>query len=289
MSRNVRSLQRFLAKSAGLALAPEQFYLAESRLLPLAQSWGFTTVDSLLGELDYGVDATLAQAAIEAMTTHETLFFRDRTLWAYIRGEILPQLMIARAQSRRIRIWCAACSTGQEPYSLAMLLDEEGRKLAGWSIEILATDLSHGVIAAAREAVYSQFEVQRGLSIQHLLRHFQRDGEKWRLNEHLRARVDFRQHNLIRDFSALGAFDLVLCRNVLIYFGDSTRRDVLGRVGGVINEAGYLALGASERLGGDAPGLATVISSGLDGAIAKKVNGAPSGQVLPFPAKRAGR
>ena len=255
MTLHFKALQRFLAKNAGLALDAGKIYLAESRLLPLAERSGFADVDSLLLQLQYGTDPELARAAIEAMTTHETLFFRDRKPFELFRSLMLPKLMEARAQAKKLRIWCAACSTGQEPYSLAMVLDEEAKKLAGWNIEIVATDISHAVLDAARRGAYSQFEVQRGLPISSLLRYFRREGENWRLSEHLRARVDFRQHNLINDYGRLGRFDIIFCRNVLIYFDADTRADVLARMGPQLDESGYLVLGASESIVGAVPGL----------------------------------
>lgn len=282
MTLHIKTLQRFLVQNAGLALDVNQAYLAESRLLPVAQSNGFPSVDMLLGQLQSGFNPALAQAAVEAMTTHETLFFRDRSLFDQIRAHILPKLMRARADSRRLRIWCAACSTGQEPYSLAILLEEEASKFDGWEVEIVATDVSHAAIAAARDGLYSQFEVQRGLPIQILLRYFSQEGDRWRLSAALRDRVSFRQHKLIRDCSGLGAFDLVLCRNVLIYFTAGMRRDVLARVSRQVAGSGYLALGASECIADAAPGMSQLVGKGFSGAIAMKPANAAGAKVLPF-------
>ena len=255
MSPHFKALQRFLSRHAGLAFDDGKVYLAESRLLPLAERLGFGDLDALVARLQGGGDPELARATIEAMTTRETFFFRDRVPFELIRKVVLPKLMQARAEKRKLRIWCAACSTGQEPYSLAMVLDEEAKKLAGWNIEIVATDISHAVLDAARRGAYSQFEVQRGLPISSLLRYFRREGENWRLSEHLRARVDFRQHNLINDYGRLGRFDIIFCRNVLIYFDADTRADVLARMGPQLDESGYLVLGASESIVGAVPGL----------------------------------
>lgn len=188
----------------------------------------------------------LIRETIDAMTTNETLFFRDRSPFESLRERVLPDLIAARATQRRLRFWCAACSTGQEAYSLAMTLDQDARKLRGWTIEILATDISEQAIVAARAGVYSQFEVQRGLSTGQLLRYFHRDEETWRVNEHMRARVDFRTFNLLDDFSSLGVFDVILCRNVLMYFDLETKKNVLERLNESLNNGGYLLLGASE-------------------------------------------
>lgn len=180
------------------------------------------------------------------MTNNETLFFRDRSPFESLRERVLPDLIAARAAQRRLRFWCAACATGQEAYSLAMTLDQDARKLRGWTIEILATDISAEAIEAARTGVYSQFEVQRGLSTGQMLRYFHRDEETWRVNEHMRARVDFRTFNLLDDFSHFGMFDVILCRNVLMYFDRETKKNVLERVNDSLNDGGYLMLGASE-------------------------------------------
>ena len=255
MSVTVKALQRFLTRQAGLAFEGDQLYLAESRLLPLAERTGFSGVNALVAELQREADPELTRAALEAMTTHETFFFRDRTPFDQFRAVMLPKLLAARADSRRLRIWCTAASTGQEAYSLAMLLDEEARSLAGWNIEILATDLSHAVIDVARAGIYSQFEVQRGLPITHLLRYFRREGEGWRLNEHIRARVSFRPFNLIHDFSRLGVFDVIFCRNVLIYLEAATRLNVMKRLVPMLAADGYLALGATEAIGLAMPGI----------------------------------
>ena len=271
MSLHFKALQRFLVQSAGLAFDEGQVYLAESRLLPLAERHGLGNVNALVNRLQDGGDPELARAAIEAMTTHETFFFRDRAPFDAIRNVILPRLMALRADRRKLRIWCAACSTGQEPYSLAMILDEEARRVAGWNIEILATDLSRPAIEAARNGYYSQFEVQRGLPVANLLRYFQREGEGWRLGEHLRQRVKFQTRNLVEDFSSLGVFDLILCRNVLIYFDGRTRRDVLARLGGQLADQGYCALGASERI---ADGMANLHPLPLHASIGVKTRAA---------------
>ncbi len=187
---------------------------------------------------------------VEAMTTNELFFFRDKAPFEHFRATIMPALIAARRQARAIRIWCAAASTGQEPYSLAMCLKEMEREVAGWRIELLATDLSGEVLEKARQGIYSQFEVQRGLPIQLLVKHFTRSGEFWQIAPELRAMVRYRQLNLLADFSQLGTFDLVFCRNVLIYFDAETKTDVLNRMARVTAPDGYLVLGAAETVVG---------------------------------------
>lgn len=189
-------------------------------------------------------------AVVEAMTTNESFFFRDKILFDHFRETVMPALLAARKGSRFIRIWCAAASTGQEPYSLAMCLKQMERQIAGWQIEIIATDLSNEVLEKARAGLYSQFEVQRGLPIQFLVKYFTRDGERWQLAPELRDMVQFRTLNLLNDFSPLGSFDVVFCRNVLIYFDQATRVDVLDRIARQTASDGFLMLGAAETVVG---------------------------------------
>ena len=244
------ALKRLLAKNSGLCLDDDKQYLVENRLAPLAQRHHLDGVDGLVRRLETGLEPALIRDVVEAMTTNETFFFRDRTPFDNFRNFMLPNFLEARAMQRRIRIWCAACSTGQEPYSLAMILDEEARKIAGWRIDILATDIARGVLDVAREGLYSQFEVQRGLPIAMLLRYFQQKGERWQIVEHLRSRVRFEECNLISDFGDLGQFDVIFCRNVLIYFDVPTKRRVLDNLYHSLGEGGYLVLGAAETVVG---------------------------------------
>ncbi|GGE39563.1 chemotaxis protein methyltransferase [Agaricicola taiwanensis] len=241
-------LTRFLHERSGIALSKDKAYLVESRLLPLVRSHKFADLGELIGRLRFGSDAVLAEEVIDAMTTNETFFFRDKVPFDRFTEVMLPQLIKARATERRLRIWCAACSTGQEPYSLAMLLKERAAQLPGWKIEIVATDLSPTVIDRARAGVYTQFEVQRGLPIQLLLKYFEQKGEKWEISPVLKPMVQFRTLNLLRDFSSLGRFDIVFCRNVLIYFDERTRGDIMERIARLMAPDGYLTLGAAETV-----------------------------------------
>jgi chemotaxis protein methyltransferase CheR len=243
-------LRNFLGRVSGLSLDAEKAYLAESRLQPVLQRLGLADLDALVLRITSGQDPDLAREVVDAMTTNETLFFRDRVPFDNFRKVVLPALLEMRKNVGRIRIWCAACSTGQEPYSIAMILDEETPKLVGWQVEIVATDLSRSAIAAAREGLYTQFEVQRGLPISQLLRYFRQEGDRWRLNEHLRSRVRFQEFNLLADYSELGCFDVIFCRNVLIYFDVKTKRYVLDKMGRIIAPDGYLIMGAAETVVG---------------------------------------
>jgi chemotaxis protein methyltransferase CheR len=183
------------------------------------------------------------------MTTNETFFFRDKIPFDHLRETVLPELMRARANRRSLRIWCAASSTGQEPYSIAMCL-KEFAALAGWRVEIVATDLSQAVLEKSRAGIFSQFEVQRGLPIQMLVKHFTQIGELWQLNADIRAMVAHRQLNLLQDFSHLGTFDVIFCRNVLIYFDQDTKVGIFDRLARMIEPDGVLALGAAESVVG---------------------------------------
>jgi chemotaxis protein methyltransferase CheR len=183
------------------------------------------------------------------MMNNESFFFRDKVPFDRMRDTVLPELIQRRARSRRIRIWTAAASTGQEPYSLAMLFDA-CPQLAGWQIDIVASDLSNDALDRAKAGIYSQFEVQRGLPIQLLMQHFEQIAEQWRLSDRMRRKVQFRQVNLLHDFSTLGIFDVVFCRNVLIYFDAETKVDVLARIRRVTANDGYFFLGAAETMVG---------------------------------------
>ena len=240
------ALRAFLCQTSGLALDADKAYLAESRLQPLMQRLGLPNLDALVAQLSFGGHSDLVREVVDAMTTNETFFFRDRVPFDNFRRIILPNLLEARNHVRQIRIWCAACSTGQEPYSIAMILDEEAQKLAGWNVEIVATDLSYHAISTAREGLYSQFEVQRGLPIAQLLRYFRQEGERWRINEHLSSCIRFEVFNLLDDYTNFGRFDVIFCRNVLIYFDVPTKQSVLDKMAGVIALDGYLMLGAAE-------------------------------------------
>ena len=243
-------LRSCLKARSGLVLSADKQYLVESRLLPVARKAGLANLAELVSALKLAQDPALMTAVVEAMTTNELFFFRDKTPFEHFRSTIMPALLAARRPSRSIRIWSAASATGQEPYSLAMCLKELAAEIAGWRIEFLATDLSGEVLEKARSGLYTQFEVQRGLPIQLLIKHFAQFGELWQIAPELRAMVRYRQLNLLADFSQLGTFDLIFCRNVLIYFDQQTKTDVLNRLGRVIAADGYLVLGAAETVVG---------------------------------------
>jgi chemotaxis protein methyltransferase CheR len=242
-------LRKLLKDHSGLDLSADKQYLIESRLLPLARKAGLAGLPELVQKMKGGSSNLITQV-VEAMTTNETFFFRDRVPFDHFREKIMPDLLQARANRKSIRIWCAAGSTGQEPYSLAMCLKEMGVLLNGWRVEILATDLSQEVLEKSRSGIYSQFEVQRGLPIQLLVKYFKQSAEVWQVNADLRAMVQHRQLNLLHDFSPLGTFDVIFCRNVLIYFDQETKTNIFGRLGRMIEPDGFLVLGAAETVVG---------------------------------------
>ena len=242
-------LRKLLRERSGLVLSADKQYLVESRLTPVARKAGIATLGELVQKLR-GANEKLIVDVVEAMTTNESFFYRDKIPFDHFRDAIMPGLLAARAKERRIRIWCAAASTGQEPYSLAMCLREMKEKLGGWRIEILGTDISTEVLEKARAGIYSQFEVQRGLPITMLVKYFSQTGDTWQIAPEIRAMVQYRPFNLLADFSGLGNFDVVFCRNVLIYFDQEIKISVLNRIAAVLPTDGYLVLGAAETVVG---------------------------------------
>ena len=242
-------LRCILKQRSGLDLSADKQYLVESRLVPLARKSGLAGIPELVQKMKSGAEVPTTEV-VEAMTTNETFFFRDKVPFDHLRDTILPALMQSRANRKSLRIWSAACSTGQEPYSIAMCLKEKAAQLAGWRVEIVGTDLSQEVLEKSRAGIYSQFEVQRGLPIQLLVKYFAQTGELWQLNSEIRGMVQYRQLNLLQDFSSLGKFDVVFCRNVLIYFDQQTKTQIFDRIARVIEPDGMLMLGAAESVVG---------------------------------------
>jgi chemotaxis protein methyltransferase CheR len=243
-------LRKLLKARSGLVLTAEKHYLVESRLLPLARRFGLFNLTGLVAKLK-GPDAeALIVEVVEAMTTNESFFYRDKVPFDHFRETVMPALLAGRRNSRRIRIWCAAASSGQEPYSLALCLKEMGKELRGWRVEIVATDLSTEVLEKAKSGIYSQFEVQRGLPVLMLIKYFAQVGEMWQIAPEIRGMVKYLPLNLLHNFSSLGRFDVVFCRNVLIYFDQATKIDVLERIADVTERDGFLVLGGAETVVG---------------------------------------
>ena len=241
-------IAQLLKERSGLALNKEKAYLLESRLNPVARKWNFSGFDELAQAIRNSGDAALLVDVTEAMTTNESFFFRDQRPFEQFNDIVLPHLLEARAAKRSFRIWSAACSSGQEPYTLAMLLKEHADKLAGWRVEIVATDLSNEILDKAKEGLYSQFEVQRGLPITLLVKHFVQVGDRWQIDDSLTKMIKFQQFNLLGDLSSLGRFDVVFCRNVLIYFDMPTKTQVLEGIADLLPPDGFLYLGGAETV-----------------------------------------
>jgi len=242
-------LCKLLKERSGLVLTHEKEYLVENRLMPVARRVGCATIAELVQRLKAPASDALKVEVTEAMMINESFFFRDKNPFDQFRDTIMPELIEKRSKRRRIRIWSATASSGQEPYSLAMMVASFSR-LADWQIDILATDISNEVLEKARAGLYSQFEVQRGLPIQMLMQHFEQVGEQWRISDKVRKMVQFRQLNLLTDCSMLGMFDVVFCRNVLIYFDHAAKVDALERIRRQLAPDGFLILGAAETVVG---------------------------------------
>lgn len=241
-------LRLLLKQRSGLSLGADKRYLVDSRLGMLCRRRSIGTIGSLVQALRQGQDPALEAAVVEAMTTNETLFFRDTTPFDLFRNVLLPEKITDNAASRVLRIWCAAVSTGQEAYSLAMIIDDLAPSLVGWTVEILGTDISEEVLAKARRGIYSQFEVQRGLPVRMLLRHFSQVGENWQISERIRGMVDLRPHNLLESSAGFGQFDIIFCRNVLIYFDVETKAKVMAELARRLAPDGAFVLGAAETV-----------------------------------------
>jgi chemotaxis protein methyltransferase CheR len=229
-----------------IVLEPGKEYLVESRLLPIVRELQLPSISGLVEALRRNLDNGLASKVIEAMVTNETSFFRDIHPYEAFKKQILPALISRRQATRRLNIWSAACSSGQEPYSLAILLKENFPELAYWSVNILATDLSNEILEKARKGIYNQIEVNRGLPAAMLARHFTQHGMSWQISDEIRRMVEFREMNLSRFWPLLPQMDIVLLRNVMIYFEADTKKVILARVANLLQPDGYLLLGGAE-------------------------------------------
>ncbi len=242
-------LRDMLKTRSGLVLGEEKRYLLESRLMPVAREEGLESLGDLTKALMVPGAESLRTKVTQAMTINESFFYRDKTPFENFREIMVPAMLGSqRATTRKLRIWCAAASTGQEPYSLAIEIKELEQQFSGWSVEIIGTDLSEEVLEKARAGLYSQFEVQRGLPIQLLVKYFQQTGSMWQIDSGIRSMVDYRHFNLLDDYSALGTFDIIFCRNVLIYFDTPTKQDMLARMSKRLQPDGYMVLGAAETV-----------------------------------------
>lgn len=239
-------VRRLVYSQAGIVVEPGKEYLVESRLGPLCRRENLDSIEALVGRLRSTTFQPLTKKLVDAMTTNETMFFRDVEPFEALRKHVLPELIAARRGVRRLNIWYAASSTGQEPYSVSMLIRSEFPELAGWDITQLATDISPTVLQRAREGRYSQLEVNRGLPVKHLVTWFTKHGNDWQLKDEIRRMVTFEELNLTRPWPMTTPFDIVMLRNVMIYFDTDAKRDILRRVRGVLRPDGFLFLGGAE-------------------------------------------
>jgi chemotaxis protein methyltransferase CheR len=247
ISKEIRDfLFACLHKESGLVLDESKSYLLESRLEPLAVQEGFVTLEELGKKMMKTPSPTLIQKVVEAMTTNETSFFRDRVPFDIFKSQIIPNLIKANEKTKRLRIWSACCSTGQEPYSLSMLLSDIEAQLQQWDIKLLATDIDQKVLQHAQAGIYTQYEVQRGLPILYLTRYFTKSDGSWTVNPAIRKRIEFKILNLLTDFTYFGVFDVIFCRNVLIYFDLSTKKKILEQMSRMLSPSGVLFLGSTE-------------------------------------------
>ncbi|MBL8174965.1 MAG: protein-glutamate O-methyltransferase CheR [Bryobacterales bacterium] len=242
---NYRFLQDYIYRESGIVIDADKHYLLEARLAPVARKQQVDTLNDLCNLLRAtSARGELRQQVVEAMTTHETLFFRDLAQYDAVRTAILPPLIEQRKHTRQLSFWSAAASSGQEVYSLAMMLLEMG--LGDWRINILATDLSEQILDRAREGRFMQIEVNRGLPVSYLVKYFTRQGLDWQLKENVRRMVRFQKFDLRDSMRTLGPFDIVFCRNVLIYFDQETKKKILEGIRGTLHNGGHLMLGGAE-------------------------------------------
>ena len=239
-------IRRLVLDQSAIVLEEDKGYLVESRLLPLARREGLGSIDRLVQKLQAEPFHSLHRMTVEAMTTNETSFFRDFNPFEALKQSVLPELIGRRSAEKSLNIWCAASSSGQEPYSLSMLIRENFPQLLTWKVRILATDLSTDILERAREGRYSQIEVNRGLPAGLLIKYFQKRGCDWYLRDEIRSMVDFQILNLSNAWPALPPMDIVMIRNVLIYFGIETKKEILAKVRRILKPDGYFFMGGAE-------------------------------------------
>lgn len=262
--------KKMLQEKSGLFLSEDKIYLLESRLSPVLRKWMFGNLEEMTRALRLTPDRKLLTEVIDAMTTNETLFFRDDKPFRYVRTSLLPGIIKARENKKHLRVWSAACSTGQEPYSIAMTLCETMPKPENWKVDILATDISETALTQASNGTFNQFEMQRGLPIHMLMKYFTQNGQVWKANEKIRNMIKFEAFNLLDRMEKHGTFDIIFCRNVLIYFDEETKKRVLQGLVKRLAPDGALLLGGSEtviglcpelKINSSCPGLYTLASA----------------------------
>ncbi|MFK7768393.1 MAG: protein-glutamate O-methyltransferase CheR [Mariniblastus sp.] len=243
---DIKFLSGVVAEYSGNVISPRQAYMLEQQLLPVAKSVGLTDVVQLVGKMRTAPSPTLSTQVAEAVTINETSFFRDNHPFVALEKKVIPDLITQNQATKELRIWCAACSCGQEPYTIAMIIRESFPQLRDWKVQIVATDLSDEMLKKSKSGEYSQLEVNRGLPVKKLIKFFDRKGSVWQAKQELRDSIEFRRLNLTTPWPYLGQFDIVFIRNVLIYFDQTTKAEILNRVRRVLRPDGYLFIGSAE-------------------------------------------
>ncbi len=238
--------QKLLQETSGLSLSQDKIYLLKTRLEPVARALGLQSLEEMTALMRKKPELRNTTLVVQAMATKETSFFRDVIPFMHLKKNILPALATKNPGAKIIRIWSAACSTGQEPYSIAMVAREFLHAHPEWTIQIVATDIAEDVLAIAQEGVYSHFDIQRGLTMKLMLEHFTIENTKWRVHDNLKRMVRFGKFNLLQPMETMGRFDVIFCRNVLIYFDLETKKSVLDRLSDRLQPNGYMLLGACE-------------------------------------------
>ncbi len=247
-ARAYNTLSEALEKHTGQTVPANRHWRIDMALKPLMRRNSVPDLQTLAALIEIDADPKLTRACVEAMVNNETSFFRDQPNFALLTGPVLDNIRDLRMDKKRLRIWSAACSTGQEAYSLAIAIAENAEKWRGWTVQILGTDVSASALAQAREGRYSQFEIQRGLPVMQMLRHFEQQGEEWVAKDSIRKMVTFTEHNMLTPVRHFGRFDVILCRNMLMYLSDEKRTHVLESIAPSLEDGGLLMLGAAETV-----------------------------------------
>ncbi len=241
-----RFFSEMVRQNSGISLQKGKEYLLESRLNELARVLGLKNIDELYRKIKFQPNPKLKEQIVEAMTTNETYFFRDQHPFDALKNHVIPELMQAKKDVKRLKFWSAACSTGQEPYSIAMILREHFQALNNWRVEIIASDISQQAINKGKEGRFTQVEVNRGLPIQLLIKYFKQNGAFWIVDSKLKNMIRFKKVNLMGPFIGISGIDVIMCRYVLIYFDQKTKKGILEKLVKTLNPGGYLFLGATE-------------------------------------------
>lgn len=250
-SKDIEAVSGMVIDLCGILLDETKGYLIESRLTPIAQEAGCATFTDLAYKARHSGDVGLQTRIVDAITTNETLFFRDQSPYDALQFKALPEMIDSKVGSvfpKRLRIWSAACSTGQEPYSIGITLSELIPDIHSWDVSILATDISDAAVRTASAGRYSPYEIERGMKPDLLRRYFNDDAGRWKIKDEVRSLVKFQRINLLEPFTSLGMFDVIFCRNVAIYFSPAARSSLFNRLAGVLNPGGYMFVGSSESL-----------------------------------------